>query len=86
VYLAFAGCGDAPEVVNGQHKADYSREIGASVAYICQAGYKLVGKETVVCEASTDGKTAAWTVPPKCVIGNGRDLSIRTLRIKTVKE
>ncbi|XP_052771155.1 sushi, von Willebrand factor type A, EGF and pentraxin domain-containing protein 1-like [Mya arenaria] len=61
-------CGDAPEVANGRHKAEYSREVGSTVAYVCYAGHVLEGKETITCVADEDGTSASWTTPPQCVV------------------
>uniref|UniRef100_A0A8C3XDE2 Sushi domain-containing protein n=1 Tax=Cyanoderma ruficeps TaxID=181631 RepID=A0A8C3XDE2_9PASS len=62
-------CPPPPDIPHGQHSGNSSGEFvfGSVTTYRCEAGLELVGQETLLCTADSDGDTGTWSgAPPTC--------------------
>ncbi|XP_032187891.1 LOW QUALITY PROTEIN: complement receptor type 1-like [Mustela erminea] len=58
-------CGTPPEPANGKMIVNGDARFGSTVNYICNEGYRLIGKTSIACIIS--GKTVSWDDdPPIC--------------------
>ncbi|XP_059001267.1 complement receptor type 1 isoform X1 [Mustela lutreola] len=58
-------CGTPPEPANGKMIVNGDARFGSTVNYVCNEGYRLIGKTSIACIIS--GKTVSWDDdPPIC--------------------